>query len=321
MPSGDEPEATRLHLGGLGVLLVEADPMEAEIARQVLAGLGMRRMAHCTDAAEAAWHLRGTLPDLLVAGAALPAAGGPDQYDLIRQLRRTGAAAAQLPVILLAGHTSRANVLRARDCGASIVMAKPVVPDVLFDRLAWLATDTRPFVLAESYAGPDRRRRPLGPPAGIAGRRRDDAAPDVWRREGDPTGHAPLPAHTMRWAGLVSRPGGVCAAEASAAAERSLVQMRGGALERIGATLRHMQTLAGPGLATHWAELYRLANTLVGTAGAFGLGSLAAVALRLCAMIDRAPPAPQGLTAARLHVDSLRLVHAGGLDDAQARAI
>ena len=82
-------------------------------------------------------------------------------------------------VILLAGHTSEANVLRARDCGASFIIAKPVTPRIVFDRVIWLAKDGRGFINTETYAGPDRRFQKLGPPPNTEGRRKDDLSLNV----------------------------------------------------------------------------------------------------------------------------------------------
>ena len=46
------------------------------------------------------------------------------------------------------------KVLRARDCGVSVVLAKPVQPAVLFDRLAWLVRDRRAFIDVPANAVP-----------------------------------------------------------------------------------------------------------------------------------------------------------------------
>jgi DNA-binding response OmpR family regulator len=75
---------------------------------------------------------------------------------------------------LLTGHTQRANVIRARDCGASFVVAKPILPKVLYSRIVWLAKDRRDFIDVESYCGPNRRFQNVGPPEGMEGRRSDD---------------------------------------------------------------------------------------------------------------------------------------------------
>lgn len=168
----DETLGTRLHLGGLMVVAVEASRMELEVLCEMLLGFGVRKLARFRQAEEAQAGLLRDAIDLLFVGSA---PGDPDGYGLTAWLRREGLAANRTaPVVLLTGHTQAANVLRARDCGASVVLAKPVQPAMLFDRLAWLVRDGRPFIDVAAYAGPDRRFRKLGPPPGMEGRRRDD---------------------------------------------------------------------------------------------------------------------------------------------------
>ena len=163
---------TRLHLGGLAVVAVEASRMELEVLCEMLLGFGVRKLARFRLAEEAQTGLRRDSIDMLFVGS-IP--GDPDGYGLTTWLRRDGLAANRTaPVVLLTGHTQAANVLRARDCGASVVLAKPVQPAVLFDRLAWLVRDRRAFIDVPAYAGPDRRFQQLGPPPGADGRRRGD---------------------------------------------------------------------------------------------------------------------------------------------------
>lgn len=172
----DATLATRLHLGGLVVVAVEASRMELDVLCEMLLGFGVRKLARFRLVEEAQAGLRRDPIDLLFVGS-VP--GDPDEYGLTTWLRRDGLAANRTaPVVLLTGHTQAANVLRARDCGASIVLAKPVLPAVLFDRLAWLVRDRRAFIDVPSYAGPDRRFRKLGPPPGADGRRRGDLLPN-----------------------------------------------------------------------------------------------------------------------------------------------
>ena len=166
---------SRLYFGGLKVMLVEANDLEAEILSQVLSGFKVRGINRFASASVAEEHLGRDPADLLMVGAARSRDGDIDEFDLIRRIRRKkGGGTRTAPIILLAGHTSQGNVLRARDCGASFVVAKPITPQVLYERIMWLAKDARPFVTGETYSGPDRRFQKLGPPAGSEGRRKDD---------------------------------------------------------------------------------------------------------------------------------------------------
>jgi hypothetical protein len=49
----------------------------------------------------------------------------------------------------------------------------------MLERILWVAREQRGFVACDSYAGPDRRFKFDGPPAGGPGRRRDDLSADV----------------------------------------------------------------------------------------------------------------------------------------------
>ncbi len=166
---------SRVYFGALNVVLVEANDLEADIVAQVMAGFKVRGITRFRNAAEVEEHLERDAADLLVIGSTRGREGDVDEYDLVRRVRRNKAGGARMaPIILLAGHTSQSNVLRARDCGASFVVAKPITPQVLYERIMWLAKDARPFVTGDSYTGPDRRFQKLGPPAGTEGRRKDD---------------------------------------------------------------------------------------------------------------------------------------------------
>jgi len=162
----------RLYFGSLSVLALESSLLELDLLAQVLTGFKIRSLARFTQA-EAAWaHLEHEPVDLLFVGSST---GEMDEFEFIRKLRRAKDLATRtVPAILLTGHTQRANVLRARDCGASFVVAKPILPRVLYSRIVWLAKDRRDFIDVESYCGPNRRFQNLGPPAGMEGRRSDD---------------------------------------------------------------------------------------------------------------------------------------------------
>ena len=167
----------RLYFGSLSVLALESNPLELDVLAQVLGGFRVRNLVRFTEA-EAAWaHVSREPADLLFVGNASDAM---DEYEFIRRIRRSSDEAARMsPIIQLSGHTQRGNILRARDCGASFVVAKPITPKVLYSRVIWLARDRRAFINVESYVGPDRRFQNVGPPPGIDGRRSDDLSLEI----------------------------------------------------------------------------------------------------------------------------------------------
>ena len=172
-----------MYFGGLSVLALESSLLELDLLSQVLSGFRVRTLARFTQA-EAAWdHLQKESADLLFVGNASDAM---DEFDFISRLRRTKDTATRTaPIVLLSGHTQRANVLRARDCGASFVVAKPITPKVLYSRIVWLAKDRREFIDCPTYCGPNRRFQNLGPPPGVDGRRSDDLSLSIGEATGD----------------------------------------------------------------------------------------------------------------------------------------
>ncbi len=162
----------RLYFGSLSVLALESNLLELDLLAQVLSGFRVRNLVRFTEAGAALSHSERQPADLLFVGTA---ADSMDEFEFIRRLRRSSDTMTRVsPIILLSGHTQRANVLRARDCGASFVVAKPITPKILYSRVVWLARDRRSMIDVESYAGPDRRFHNLGPPPGMDGRRSAD---------------------------------------------------------------------------------------------------------------------------------------------------
>jgi DNA-binding response OmpR family regulator len=115
--------------------------------------------------------------NLVIVDSALNDAEG---YEFISWLRRAELDPNSfVPVILVTGHTKPSQVFRGRDSGASFVVAKPASPVVMMQRIVWLLSDERDFVTSETYCGPDRRVRAIGPPVGMKGRRHDDLSADL----------------------------------------------------------------------------------------------------------------------------------------------
>lgn len=163
----------RLYIRNLSVLLVEHNRYERDILVQILTGFKIRALHKRNSAEDAMAYIPNETADLLIVSAALAETDG---FDFTRWLRSTRSVKCRAaPLLLLTGHTRAADVRKARDCGASLVIAKPVTPRVLFQRIGWLARDARSFVETEFYTGPDRRFMALGPPPDMTGRRKGDA--------------------------------------------------------------------------------------------------------------------------------------------------
>ncbi|MET0295165.1 MAG: response regulator [Phenylobacterium sp.] len=135
-------------------------------------GFGVHRQYKAGSAKEAQGIINSREVDLIIMDSAMP---DMDGYDFVHWLRREVTGDASLtPVVLMTGHAARSMVEKSRDCGANFVISKPFTPQVLLQRVYWVAKDERAFVRSEGYVGPDRRIRNQGPPIGVRGRRSTD---------------------------------------------------------------------------------------------------------------------------------------------------
>jgi DNA-binding response OmpR family regulator len=163
-----DPE-TKINLGKARVLLVYDNPRALAVITSVLSGLGVRNLKRCAGLDEARHVLARQQIDLVIADCDLQ---HDDGLDLVHWLRRSGLEDnAFTPVMMVTSHTQLRKVKKARDCGANFIVAKPLLPATLLERIIWVAQDPRPFVEVGSYVGPDRRHKDLEPPRDVGERR------------------------------------------------------------------------------------------------------------------------------------------------------
>ena len=166
----------RLNLGKVSAVLVDSDKYSQELVAQMLRGFGLERLAVLSTGEIAKERIQAGGIDLCIFEANLPDILG---FDLVRWVRRLDNQQIRfVPIVMLTGYTQATAVAKARDCGANVVIRKPVSPQILYDRISWVARSQRPFVECEAYIGPDRRFKSIGPPSGV-GRRSTDLSAEV----------------------------------------------------------------------------------------------------------------------------------------------
>jgi CheY-like chemotaxis protein len=177
MSKKSEGPKARYNLENAKVLLVEPNPHGMDILAQIFSGFGVRSPIRCSDANEAMMVVKKNELDLIICEAGLE---GMDGYDFINWLRKSKIEPNSYTAsIIVTGHTQMSKVQKARDCGANFIVAKPLTPKVMIERVIWVARENRPFIECESYNGPDRRFHSIGPPADTEGRRADDLSLEV----------------------------------------------------------------------------------------------------------------------------------------------
>lgn len=163
-----------LDLQHIRVLIADSSDYFQSTMLGILHAFGARHVSVAGSGADALDRSRRDVTDLLICDWGLP---GIDGFDLVKRIRSDGDNPNRYtPVIVLTSHAQSDNVVRARDCGANIVLAKPFSPKALFLRLQWLTEDPRPFVIAPGYVGPDRRFKAGDPPPSQSERRHDRQA-------------------------------------------------------------------------------------------------------------------------------------------------
>ena len=101
-----------------------------------------------------------------------------DGLELTQMIRQPGANANPfVPIIMLTGHSEKKRVMAARDAGITEFLAKPLSAKALYERIANIVLNPRPFVRTKGYFGPDRRRN--GNPAYSGPERRRGEKADI----------------------------------------------------------------------------------------------------------------------------------------------
>jgi CheY-like chemotaxis protein len=168
----DPNSRVRFNLSKTSILLLDPTPMGMQILVQIVTGLGAKHLYRCSTVEEAKQVVAEFETHLIIADSMSHSGEG---YDFVRWLRNEASEPnVHAPVLLTAAHTKISDVNRARDCGSHFIVAKPIAPVVMLERIIWVSKEGRGFVLCDDYVGPDRRFHDVGPPPYRIGLRRED---------------------------------------------------------------------------------------------------------------------------------------------------
>jgi CheY-like chemotaxis protein len=151
----------RLNLSKVHCLLADRDQFSRGLVAQMLRGFGMGTIRLAGDGAQARELILQDSPDICFIEGALP---DISTAEVINWIRRQPPPLRFIPIIVLTGYTQLKLISQARDSGANLVVRKPVSPQMLFDRLSWVAGTQRPFIETDNFLGPDRRFHDIDPP-------------------------------------------------------------------------------------------------------------------------------------------------------------
>ena len=139
----------------MSFLIVEDSTHMRTILRTILAGFGCRRIFEAEDGADGLEKLDAASPDLVIIDWEMPVLSGPEMIRFIRN--PDGFRQAYVPIILLTAHTERHRMIQAKSFGVNEVLRKPVSPKAIYQRVASIMLQPRPFLRTATYFGPTPR--------------------------------------------------------------------------------------------------------------------------------------------------------------------
>lgn len=143
-------------LDALDILLADDNSHMREIVATMLRSIGIRHVREASDGAEALEALRQQPADIAIVDFKMLPLDGVSFTRLIRTA--PDSPDPFLPIIMMTGHSDLVRVCEARDAGVTEILTKPVNAKRLLTRIETVILYPRPFVRADSYFGPDRRR-------------------------------------------------------------------------------------------------------------------------------------------------------------------
>lgn len=145
-----------LNISKVKFLVVEDNPFMKDLMRQILRTLGVQQIVEAADGAEGYELFREMIPDIVLLDWHMEPMNG---LELTKMIRGPESPNRHLPVIMITAYSEIDRVTLARDAGVNEILVKPIAATNLFARIRAVIERPRLFVEAETYFGPDRRRR------------------------------------------------------------------------------------------------------------------------------------------------------------------
>lgn len=170
----------------LRILVVENHGLMRRLLREMLRGFGVQHTVEARDTQEAMERLHAEAFDAVILDFFLGEQDGAVAAQRVRHdetcRNRT------VPILLITGSPDHHKVLKARDAGINGMLAKPIAPRELYQRLHTMLAYPRPFVVTRDYVGPmrDRTTRPAPQRPSASGLTATGMAKAAGRRRGDP---------------------------------------------------------------------------------------------------------------------------------------
>ncbi|MFQ5346486.1 MAG: response regulator [Rhodothalassiaceae bacterium] len=154
-----------LSLENLRALVVDDSDFSAQLIKSLLGAIGVEAVITCrsVDDGLTVFRSRPDRTDVAIIDWVMPDKGG---IEMLRTIRAADSPNRKLPVIMISGEPLKERVEEARRAGAHDFLVKPLSARRLENAIRHAVSDPRPFIISESYVGPDRRWHTDDPPGG-----------------------------------------------------------------------------------------------------------------------------------------------------------
>lgn len=138
------------------VLIYDESKFMGRLLHTVLTTFGIGYLTVCHTLEEAKYHIKEIKYDCIFCDWS----GWPTpELECLQYTRFSGSANdPSTPVIVCTGQTTLRQILDCRDSGCTEILAKPISPTHVFDKLYSALYKPREFVAIDAYTGPDRSR-------------------------------------------------------------------------------------------------------------------------------------------------------------------
>jgi two-component system chemotaxis response regulator CheY len=146
-------------LESLHVLVIDDHGTMREAMWTILTAIGIGKVTEVADPAAAEREMRRFSPDIVFLN------WGDTALSFVRAIRALPDNRNPfVPIMLVTDKTDDERAREARDAGVTEFLSAPLSQQAVAERLETILYHPRPFVRAEQYVGPDRRRQMRQPP-------------------------------------------------------------------------------------------------------------------------------------------------------------
>jgi len=143
----------------LRILVVENHKLMRQLLHAMLGGFGVQMIQEAFSVPEAIKAIYSQEFDLVILDFFL---GDLDGAVFAHEVRHDEDCINRLvPILLITGMPDHHKVLKVRDAGVNGMLAKPIAPKDLYQRIYTILAYPKPFVITPEYVGPMRDRKKL----------------------------------------------------------------------------------------------------------------------------------------------------------------